>query len=177
MQFATGIDVEFVVGQEDTCANLVFVDSALESLQQKVRYQEYERQVGKKKNKMKISYPVGDFVIRVKNASLARQKEVLVAKTGLIKSVADCLKRAGYLDEIKEEDGKLKLRISYRSKEPVLTDAKLISKPGLRIYMNVDEILSKKGPWLYIVSTPKGVITSKEVKKMRIGGEVIAEIL
>ena len=53
---------------------------------------------------------------------------------------------------------------------------KLISKPGLRIYLGADEIAKKKSPSIYLVSTPKGVISSLQAVKERVGGEVIAEI-
>ena len=55
-------------------------------------------------------------------------------------------------------------------------DLKLVSKPGLRIYMGADELAAKRGPSYYILSTSKGIKTSREAIKERIGGEVIVEI-
>ena len=122
------------------------------------------------------NYPVGDFLIRVKNAVLARNREVVVANTKLIKEVAKVLKREGFLESISEKGGELSVRLSFRRKEPVILGIKLVSKPGLRIYMGIDELEKKKGPSMFIISSPKGVMSSSEAKKKRLGGEVIAEV-
>lgn len=123
-----------------------------------------------------LNYPVGDFIIRVKNAALARKKEVFAGNTKIVKQVALALKKMGYLDEVVEVDGRLKVLLSFRKKEPVLIDARLISKPGLRVYMGTLELEKKRGRSIYIVSTPKGVISGKDASAARSGGEVIAEV-
>jgi small subunit ribosomal protein S8 len=124
----------------------------------------------------RINYPAGDFLIRVKNAALAGRKVLMVRNTGLIASLAQALKRAGYIDEVVKEDSYLKATISIKRKSPVIMGIKLVSKPGLRIYMGVEDIENKKGPFTLLVSTPKGVLTSKEAVKQRVGGEVLAEV-
>ena len=123
------------------------------------------------------NYPVGDFLIRFKNASLARHKQLEVNSNKKIKAVADVLEKEGYITEVKEEKGKIFLKIVYRKKEPILTQIKLVSKPGIRIYKSADELGKVKGPSKFIVSTPKGVMSSSDAIKKRLGGEVIAEIL
>ena len=122
------------------------------------------------------NYPIGDFLIRIKNAALARNHDVVIDSTNLIKEVAKVLKKEGLLQEMKEDKGKLIVRLAYRRKEPVMLDIKLISKPGLRVYASADDLEKKKGPSTYILSTPQGVMTSKEAVKKRVGGEVIAEL-
>ena len=132
------------------------------------------------KNKIKQSktsnFPVGDFLTRLKNSALAGQKSFQVKNTKLIKSVALKLKSERYLTEVKEEKGELFITISIVSKKPVLINVKSVSKPGLRIYMDVDEIEKKRGPSIFIISTSKGIKTDKEAIKESLGGEVIAEI-
>lgn len=123
-----------------------------------------------------VNYPVGDFLIRIKNAALARKKLVEVQGTKAIKAVADVLKKEGFLESVDKKGKKLSLRLSYMKKEPVLLGLKLVSKPGLRIYMGVEELEAIKGPSIFVLSTPKGVISSKEAIKKRLGGEVIVEI-
>ena len=91
--------------------------------------------------------------------------------------VATLLVKEGYLDEMKEEGKILHVRLSYRRKSPVLSDVVLISKPGLRVYKTADELSQRKGPFLGIVSTSKGVISLREAIKKRLGGELIADIL
>ncbi len=128
-----------------------------------------------KKEKV-TNYSVGDFLIRVKNAALASHKELLVGYTNEVYELAKALKEMGFLEEVKKEEGKIEVQIAFRKKEPVILGLKLISKPGLRIYMGVKEIEKIRKPSTLLVSTPKGILTSKEAVKRRLGGEVIAEV-
>jgi len=122
------------------------------------------------------NFPVGDFLVRIKNAALARKQEVEIVNSKLIEALAKVLKKEGILTEIKKSKGKLTVGIAYRKKEPILLDLKIVSKPGLRIYMSVDELSAIRRPSFFILSTPKGILTSKEAIKGNIGGEVIVEI-
>jgi len=124
-----------------------------------------------------MNYPVGDFLIQIKNAALARKQEVVVANTKLIRAVAGVLKSLGYLEKIKEDAGKITVQITYHRKEPLIGQVRLVSKPGLRIYASVDDLEKKKGPSAFIISTPQGVMSSKDAIKKRLGGEIIAEVL
>jgi small subunit ribosomal protein S8 len=123
-----------------------------------------------------INYSIGDFLIRIKNTALARRKEMEVDNTKLIESVAKVLKKEGILTEVKKKEGKLMVKLAYRKKEPTLIDLRLVSKPGLRIYMGADELSAIRKPSFLVLSTPKGIMTSREAIKQRIGGEVIVEI-
>lgn len=126
---------------------------------------------------MNTNYPVGEFLIKLKNASMAKNKLVTILANKEIVAIAEELKKLGFLDEVKKDKEKLNVSLAFRFKKPVLTGLKLVSKPGLRIYMGVDEIEKKKGPSTYLISSPKGIISSREAVKNRMGGEVIAEIL
>lgn len=126
---------------------------------------------------MITNYSIGDFMIRLQNASMAKRKEVVLKSNKLIKAAAETLKRAGYLNEIKIEGDEIKVTLSYKKKEPVLDRVKIISKPGLRIYMTAADIAEIRKPSILLISTPKGVLTSKEAVKENVGGEVIAEVL
>ena len=123
-----------------------------------------------------INYPVGDFLIRVKNAALARGHQIIVPGTKSIERVAKCMEKMGYLGEVVKKDKEISAKLAYRAKEPVLINLKLVSKPGLRVYMSVDELSKIKRPSQFIISTSKGIVTTKEAKKLSVGGEVIAEI-
>ena len=125
----------------------------------------------------KVDYPVGDFLIRVKNVALAGHSEVITDNTKLVHSTALALKDMGYLKEVKVTEGKLNVTITKVSKKPLVTDIKLISKPGLRIYMGADEIEKRRSPSQLIVSTSKGVVSAKIAIKNKMGGEIIAEVL
>lgn len=123
-----------------------------------------------------INYSIGDFLVRIKNATLAGKKEMDVDNTKLIESIAKVLKKEGILTEVKKKDGKLTVKLAYRKKEPILMNLKIVSRPGLRIYMGADELSAIRGPSYFVLSTSKGVMTSREAIKERIGGEVIVEI-
>jgi small subunit ribosomal protein S8 len=122
------------------------------------------------------NYPVGDFLIRIKNAALAKNRKVSVRKTKLIKAVANALKKEGYLDNVKQTDGRVDVRLSFRHKEPVMLNLKLVSKPGLRVYKSFDELGKLKGPSVMILTTAKGVLSHKDAIKKHIGGEVMVEL-
>ena len=126
---------------------------------------------------MNTNYPVGEFLISLKNASMAKNKTVSIKANKEIVAIAEALKKLGYLDEVKKDKLMLNVSLAFRFKKPVLINLKLVSKPGLRIYMGVDEIEKKKGPSTYLISSPKGIISTRDAVKTRTGGEVIAEIL
>jgi small subunit ribosomal protein S8 len=122
------------------------------------------------------NYSVGDFLIRIKNTAMAGNKSVEYKAEKQIVAIADALKKLGFLDTIKKEKEVLTVTLAFKNKKPVIMNLRLISKPGLRVYMGADEIDKKKGPSTYLLTSPKGVISSKDAVKARIGGEVIAEI-
>ena len=126
--------------------------------------------------KSTTNYAVGDFLIRIKNSAMARNKEVVVKSTKHVVAIATALKKMGFVDEVKTDKGILKLTLVFKDKRPRLMNLKLVSKPGLRVYMNVDELEAHKSPSVLLVSTPKGVMSSLKAIKERTGGEVIAEI-
>jgi len=134
----------------------------------------------KQVKQMKIgtsNYPIGDFLIKLKNIANSDKKVLVTRKTNLIKEVAICLKRLGFIDEITDTDNTLSIRLTYKQKEPVLTNIKIISKPGLRVYKSKDELQKFKSPSLLLLSTSKGILSSVEAIKKNVGGEVLADIL
>jgi small subunit ribosomal protein S8 len=122
------------------------------------------------------NYPVGDFLIKIKNAALAKRKEVTVPYSKLVHSISEVLKKEMYLSEIKKVENDLVVKVAYFKKEPAILQLRLVSKPGKRVYAGCDELRDHKGPSFFLVSTPQGVMTSKEAVKKNIGGEIIAEI-
>lgn len=116
---------------------------------------------------------MNDFLIRIKNASLAGNKEIVGISSKKITTVVQALKRLGFVEKVEKD----KVTLSYKDKKPVLRDLKLVSKPGRRVYMGVAELEKRRGPWVLLLSTPLGIISSKEAIKARVGGEALAEIL
>jgi len=123
------------------------------------------------------NYPVGDFLIRLKNCALAGKKEVVVDNTKLIESVAKTLKSLGYLSGVEKEDKKLKVNLVYKSKTPILSDIILVSKPSKRVYISSEEIKKVRSPYMMILTTTSGIMSGGDAVKKNLGGEVIAKIL
>lgn len=123
-----------------------------------------------------------DLIVRLKNASLANRKEVELPYSKINKEVAKVLQKEGMLEEVKEEKKgnkkSLMATLKILKRKPVLTGARIISKPSLRQYVSRSRIweIEKKGQHTIILSTSKGVMTGKEAKKQKIGGEVLFEI-
>lgn len=124
------------------------------------------------------NYPIGDYLIRIKNAARAGRREVVVGKSKFMEAVGRALVKAKVLESVESREGNLVSNLAYHKKAPLLVDLKLVSKPGLRIYMNVDELKSRKrrNASKLLLSTPVGIIDSDEALKKRVGGEVLAEI-
>ena len=123
-----------------------------------------------------VNYPIGDFLIQIKNASLVGKKQVTCTSTKFIKAVADTLKKEGVLSDVKKDGNQVTVVLAFHKKTPVLIDLKIISKPGLRRYMSAEELEKVKGPSMFVVSTSKGVMSSKDAIKSNLGGEIIAQI-
>jgi len=124
-----------------------------------------------------INYHTGDFLIRIKNAAMAGLKEVSMPETKSIKTVANALKKAGYLEDVATIDKNIVVKLSMMNKKPILSDLKIVSKPGLRVYIEVRDLEKRRKPSIYLISTSKGILSSREAIKQRVGGEIIAEVL
>ncbi|OGM32239.1 30S ribosomal protein S8 [Candidatus Woesebacteria bacterium RIFCSPHIGHO2_02_FULL_38_9] len=123
-----------------------------------------------------VNYPIGDFLIRIKNTALAGKREVNIPATNLIREVARLLEKEGFLENVSYQKNKLMANITYKNKMSVLLGLRLVSKPGLRIYTSCSELKKRKGSETLLISTPKGVMTQKEAIKKTLGGEIIAEV-
>ena len=130
---------------------------------------------------MSMSDPIADMLTRIRNGNTAKHDTVDVPKSNMKVAIADILTNEGYIKgyEVVEDGVKSTIRISLKygkdKNEKVITGIKKISKPGLRIYANKDELPRVLGGMgTAIVSTNKGVITDKEARKLGVGGEVIA---
>lgn len=124
------------------------------------------------------NYPIGDYLIQIKNAALANRREVAVPASKFIENVAKCLKRMGILEAVEVKDKKVISTLAVHRKAPVLMDLKLVSVPGLRKYMSIEGMRSRKrkNASSLVLSTPQGILSSSEAIKKNVGGEVIAEI-
>jgi small subunit ribosomal protein S8 len=124
--------------------------------------------------------PIADMLTRIRNASHALLTDVEVSHSKLKESIAQILKREGYISECSVEGKpikKIKLVLKYQGRRGVIAGLKRVSSPGLRRYVRSTEIPRVLGGMgTSIVSTPKGVMTGLEAQKQRLGGELVCFI-
>ncbi len=129
-----------------------------------------------------VNDPIADMLIRIKNAVMRRKEEVNIPYSKLKERIAQILKQEGFITDYKVEGEGVKKEIIVIPKydeegNPILTDVKRVSKPGRRIYVKKDEIpWVKNGMGIAIISTSKGVVTDREARRLKIGGEVLCEV-
>lgn len=116
-------------------------------------------------------------MIRIKNSVMAGNKTLVVPANKQIEALTKAFEKLGYFDTVKKEKGFLTISLTFKNKKPLMMDLKLVTKPGLRVYLGVQELEAKKGPSTYVISTPKGILSTREAIKVRTGGEVICEVL
>ena len=129
-----------------------------------------------------VNDTVADMLTRIRNANAMKYKTVEVPGTKMTRSIADILTKEGFIDGY--ETNKLAvgemlvLNLKYsKSKERVINGLKRISKPGLRVYAKADEMPRVlNGIVIAIVSTSEGLMTDKEARAKKLGGEVLAYI-
>jgi small subunit ribosomal protein S8 len=125
--------------------------------------------------------PIADMLTRVRNAMLAGKNEVRVPSSKLKVTVAQQLKKSGYLADVKSEKGSprdtLIITIAAEGKNPTITEITRLSKPGRRVYAGANEIPKvKSGRGIVLVSTSKGVMTGQDAVKNRLGGELLCKV-
>jgi small subunit ribosomal protein S8 len=125
--------------------------------------------------------PITDLLNQIRNAQAVGKTEILVPTSKIKKEIANLLNKEGFVGEIKNGmKGKmkaLKIALKYENDLPAISGLKRVSKPGQRIYEGFDEIKRVRGGYgISIVSTPKGLMTNKEARKQKLGGEVICQV-
>ncbi len=131
---------------------------------------------------MVMTDPIADMLTRIRNANQVRHESLEVPASKLKREIADILKREGFIRDAEYiEDGKqgvLRIFLKYGpNNERVITGLKRISKPGLRVYAKASEVPKVLGGLgIAIISTSKGIMTDKEARQAKAGGEVICYV-
>lgn len=128
-----------------------------------------------------ITDRVGDFIIRLKNAGAIAQPSISLPHSNHIEAIAKKLKELGFVGEVsvsKKFPKMLEVELAYDDAGThKIIDVKRISKPGRRLYANTKSAHAvKNGFGARILSTPKGILSDKEARKLRVGGEDLFEI-
>ncbi len=129
-----------------------------------------------------LTDPISDMLARLRNGALARHDRVEMPHSFLKQHIAEVLKGEGFVDDVRTSEGEgpkmLTVVLRYgRGKESAIDGVRRVSTPGRRVYVRFDRIPKvRSGMGVSVLSTSKGVMTDKEAKKQRIGGELLCEI-
>ncbi len=131
---------------------------------------------------MQITDSIADMLTRIRNASSAKHDSVKVPASNMKKAIAQILVDEGYVKGFKVEDdgkqGMIEITLKYgANKASAITGLRRVSKPGLRIYTNCEDMPKvMKGLGIAILSTSKGIMTDKDARKAYVGGELLGRI-
>jgi len=125
--------------------------------------------------------PITDFLNRIRNAQGAQKAEVVFPFSKLKYEIAKILEKRGLVEKVEKKERKtrkvIELTLKYEDKLPLISGLKRVSKPGQRIYQGYRDIKQiKSGFGFSIISTPQGLMTDKEAKRKKLGGEIICQI-
>lgn len=130
-----------------------------------------------------VTDPIADYLTRLRNAQMAQHRIVEIPASNLKKRITEILYDKGYILKYKfEEDNKqgvIKIALKYNmeTKEPAIRSLERVSRPGLRQYAKPAELKRvKNGLGIAIISTSQGVMTDKEARANKVGGEVLCNI-
>ena len=131
---------------------------------------------------MQITDVIADMLTRIRNAGTAKHETVDIPASSVKSAIADILVKEGYVKSVQkiedDKQGILRITLKYTSnKKMVISGIKRISKPGLRVYANKEELPKVLGGLgIAIISTSKGIMTDKAARKLGVGGEVMAYV-
>ena len=126
-----------------------------------------------------VTDPISDILIQIKNAAMVKKPTIAVPHSKLKMAIVKVLQREGYLSAVSRRGKKAKRTIvcdiAYgEDGQPVMNQVRRVSKPSRRIYKGVNELRSvRQGLGLSVLSTPKGILTDREARRERVGGEVL----
>lgn len=129
---------------------------------------------------MHITDPIADLLTRIRNASSAKHPVVDIPASNLKKAICNILLEEGYVKGVQvvedNKQGVIRVTLKYgENHTPVISGLRRVSKPGLRIYTNCEDMPKvMKGLGIAIISTSKGVMTDKAARANNVGGEVLA---
>ena len=124
------------------------------------------------------NYSIGDVLIRIKNGVMIGKKIIEVPKFKYAISVLEVLKKRKFVNDYQIVGRNIEVELKYADNgQPAFQDVRLFSRPGRRWYMKVEEMKPvRSGTGVQIVSTPQGVMTTVEARKLNVGGELICEV-
>lgn len=131
---------------------------------------------------MAMTDPIADFLTRIRNANMVKHESVEVPASKMKRDIAEILKNEGFIRDVEyiddDKQGIIRVFLKYgKNNERVISGLRRISKPGLRSYVKADAVPKVlNGLGVAILSTSEGVMTDKDARAKKIGGEVIAYV-
>lgn len=131
---------------------------------------------------MSMTDPIADFLTRIRNANMVRHESLEVPASKIKRDIAEILKREGFIRNVEyiddDKQGIIRVFLKYgKDNQRVISGLKRISKPGLRSYVKADAVPKVlNGLGIAIISTSEGVVTDKEARAKKVGGEVLAYV-
>jgi small subunit ribosomal protein S8 len=131
---------------------------------------------------MVMTDPIADMLTRLRNANTAKKDVITLPASNLKRHIAEILASEGYVGEVitagEGKDRTITIRMKYgRDRQRTITGIRRVSKPGKRVYAGRDEIPRVlNGLGIAILSTPQGILTDRQARKARVGGEVLAYV-
>jgi small subunit ribosomal protein S8 len=123
--------------------------------------------------------PIADFLTRIRNGCMANKEEIFAPFSKMKSEISRILQEEGYIwsyeVDTAEAHPRLKVKLKYQGRVPVLRTIQRVSKPGLRKYVSVDEVPRVLGGLgISILSTSRGLMTGAKAKRAKVGGELLA---
>ena len=131
---------------------------------------------------MAMTDPIADFLTRIRNANMVKHESVEVPASKMKRDIAEILKNEGFIRDVEyiddDKQGIIRVFLKYgKNNERVISGLRRISKPGLRSYVKADAVPKVlNGLGIAILATSEGVMTDKDARAKKIGGEVIAYV-
>lgn len=130
---------------------------------------------------MVVTDPIADMLTRIRNALTAKHADVKIPTSKVKSAIADILLEEGYIASVEKVDAGvnsyMNITLKYGAGKSVINGLKRVSKPGLRVYANCEELPKVLGGLgIAIISTSKGIMTDKQARNANVGGEVMAYI-
>ncbi len=124
--------------------------------------------------------PIADMLTRIRNAAQAQKNELVLPYSKFKANLAQVLLKEGFIGGVNELQGDhkmLQINLKYSGGESVIAGIKRVSKPGQRIYMPADKLpRTNSGFGVTVVSTSQGLMTDKEARKAKMGGEIVCQV-
>ena len=126
---------------------------------------------------------IGDFLTCIRNASKAKKDKLTVSASSMTVRIAEILKEEGFIDNVKpfaegpKQFARIHLKYVGGGKQPAIQGIKRVSKPGIRYYVGYNKMPKVQGGLgVAILSTPRGVMTNRQARELKVGGEIICTV-